>query len=277
MPAVHRTVTPGNRLLRGAITLAAACCAALPLAAQRATRHATVLFDAGHGQRFVIDRDEPLDLSALAGTLRHDGFDVRATTDPLTDRRLAGVDVLVISGAFQPLTGAESAAVLRFVARGGRLCVMLHVAPPLAPLLARMGVVTSNGVIRERRNLLDGQPLDFYVASIDPHPLTRDLPRFAVYGAWALLAEAPGVAVVARTSRWSWVDLDGDSRLGPADARQSLGVVVAGRYGRGSLAVFGDDAMFQNMFLRGENARLARNLARWLRTGATDTVATASR
>lgn len=242
-----------------------------------ASSQPVVLFDAGHGQRFAIAREGTLDLSALAAVLRHEGLAVRSTDVPLTDAALVGVDALVIAGAFAPLAPRETEAVLRFVARGGRLSVMLHVAPPMAPFLARLGVTTSNGVIRERRNVIDGQPLHFRVTALDPHPLTRDLAGFAVHGSWALLAESPHAAVVARTTSWSWVDLNGDGRLGGGDARQAFGVLVAGRYGRGELAVFGDDALFQNAFLRDENARLARNLARWLRSaGAARAVSAAA-
>ena len=227
-----------------------------------------VLFDQGHGERFVIDTEGTLDLSGLAAVLAEDGLQVRATRTPLTDAQLAGVTALVISGAFSPLSPAEIETVRQFVARGGLLCVMLHVAPPLAPLLAPFGVVTSNGVIHERREVIGGQGLDFRVVTLAPHALTRDLSHFAVYGSWALLPEGPRMTALARTSDWAWVDLDADGRLGPRDARQPFGVLVAGRYGRGEVAVFGDDALFQNAFLHDNNLLLARNLARWLRTPA---------
>lgn len=44
-------------------------------------------------------------------------------------------------------------------------------------------------------------------------------------------------------------------------------MVVAGSYGKGRFAVFGDDAIFQNRFLDADNRKLAANLARWLKGG----------
>jgi len=43
-------------------------------------------------------------------------------------------------------------------------------------------------------------------------------------------------------------------------------VVVAGKLSSGRFVVFGDDAVFQNKFLTGDNLILGRNLAAWLAT-----------
>jgi len=45
-------------------------------------------------------------------------------------------------------------------------------------------------------------------------------------------------------------------------------VAVAGRSGKGRFVVFGDDAIFQNKFLTGDNLVLGRNLASWLAPAA---------
>lgn len=225
----------------------------------------TVLFDQGHGQLFVIERAGSLDLSTLAGLFRQDGFSVRAMNTPLTDERLADVDALVISGAFVSLTSEESEAVVHFVERGGRLCVMLHVAPPMAPFLARMGVLTSLGVVREERNLIDAKPQNFYVTQLTPHPLVRGLERFAVYGSWALLARDSSVTVIAQSSPRAWMDLNRNGLLDGQDVQRALGIAATGHHGRGELVVFADDSLFHNQFLHDENVQLAQNLVRWLR------------
>ena len=51
---------------------------------------------------------------------------------------------------------------------------------------------------------------------------------------------------------------------------QSFSVLVSGPHGSGELAVFGDDAMFQNRFLTGQNLELAHNLAAWLSAPGAD-------
>jgi hypothetical protein len=223
-----------------------------------------VLFDEGHGQPFLISGERPLDLSTLAGVFTAAGYEVRSSREPLDVAQLASCNVLVISGAFQPLRAEEVAAIQAFVARGGGLAVMLHIAPPLAGLLHPLEVDFSNGTLREHDRVIDGNPQNFRVTSLAPHPLTAGLTDFAVYGAWALRGTAPAVEVVAQTGGHSWVDLNHDGILDAGDAVQAFGVAVAGSAGQGRYAVFGDDALFQNRFLDGNNRLLADNLVRWL-------------
>ena len=224
----------------------------------------TVLFDEGHGQKFLIENEGALDLSGLAAVFRSGSAQVRASREPITETRLSGVEALVVSGPFAPFTAAETDAISGFLNRGGRLGLMLHIPFPLAPLLRRLQVDFSNGVIRERVNLIGDDPLDFHVTALSPHALTRDVTTFDVYGAWALRNEGPGLTVVARTSATAWIDLNNNGTLEPRDAVQSFAVVVAGQMGAGRFAVFGDDAIFQNRFLTGGNRALASNLVAWL-------------
>jgi hypothetical protein len=224
----------------------------------------TVLFDQGHGQRFLIDQGHDLDLSRLAGVFREAGFEATAGTTPLTTERLAATDALILSGAFKPYTPEEIEAIVAFVDRGGSLCIMLHIAPPLAPLLDRFGVAHANGVIREQEHIIDEDPLNFRVTRLADHPLFLGIRQFSLYGVWALLDDRPGVQAIAHTSPSAWIDLNGNRRLDAGDARQSFAVAVAGQAGKGRFVVFGDDAVFQNKFLVGDNLTLGRNLTVWL-------------
>jgi len=220
-----------------------------------------VLFDGGHKQQFHSDREGDLDLSGLASLFKDEGFDLRTSSFPLTGKSLDGIDVLVISGPFAPLSPDEIEAVARFVEEGGALCVMLHIAQPLGTLLHRLNVDFANGVIRESENVIDGESLNFRVFRLEPHPLTEGLEGFAVYGGWAVRNTDESIRILASTSPNASIDLNGDRK---GDAVQSFGVLVAGEIGKGRFAVFGDDAIFQNRFLKGENLRLGKNLARWL-------------
>jgi hypothetical protein len=226
-----------------------------------------VLFDQGHGQRFIIDRGGDLDLSLLAGTFRDLGHEVSTSSAPLTEKLLAGIDVLLISGPFQPYSPDEIEAVTRFVERGGAVCITLHIAPPLFSLLRRLGIDHSNSVIHEEEGIIKGDPLHFRVTRLEGHPLFQGISQFSLYGAWALLDKRPGVRSIARTSPSAWVDLNGNGTFDQGDARQSFAVAVAGEAGKGRFVVFGDDAIFQNKFLKEENLTLARNLAAWLAGG----------
>lgn len=227
----------------------------------------TVLFDQGHGQRFLIDKGDDLDLSRLAGVFRDAGFEPTSSTSLLTAERLTATDALILSGTFKPYTPEEIAAIAAFVNQGGALCIMLHVAPPLATLLHRLGVAHANGVIREQENIIDDDPLNFRVTRLADHPLFLGIRQFSLHGVWALLDERSGVQAIAHTSPSAWIDLNGNRRLDQGDARQSFAVAVAGQAGKGRFVVFGDDAVFQNKFLVGDNLTLGRNLAAWLATG----------
>jgi hypothetical protein len=236
--------------------------------AVRSTAPATIkliaLFDESHGQRFLAEHDGPLDLSHFTKVLEDQGFETKVNNEALTDQLLAHVDVLVISGAFKPLTAAEVEAITRFIERGGRLSVMLHIGPPVADLLHRLNTSISNGVICERENIIADTCLNFRVTRLKPHDLTKGLKEFSIFGGWALLNTGDNASIVAETSPRAWIDLNGDGQLGGRDAVQSFGVVVASRLGRGRFVVFGDDAMFQNQFVTDGNLLLAKNLAAWL-------------
>jgi len=123
-------------------------------------------------------------------------------------------------------------------------------------------------VIRERENVIGGDPVNFRVTRFEPHLVTRQLVAFSIYGGWALNNLDNGAIVIARTGPESWIDLNGDRVLGQGDAVQSFGVAVAGRLGQGQFALFGDDAIFQNQFLKDGNLTLARNLVAWLAPAA---------
>jgi len=238
----------------------------LSLATPAAAGQRRVLFDQGHGQAFKIEDEGDLQLGRLAEILRNDNWQVESSTSVLTPDLLTGVDALVISGAFRPLSNTEIDAVGSFLSSGGKLAVMLHIAPPLVSLLDRLGVACFNGVVREHDAdlILGGEPLYFKVTRLEDHPLNRDLEHVAFYGVWPMQPLHEGVTSIEKTSPSAWLDLDRDQKLSAPDVVQEFAVLVTGRVGNGEFAVFGDDAIFQNRFLQGENITLAQNLSRWL-------------
>jgi hypothetical protein len=227
-----------------------------------------VIFDEGHGQKFVIEEKGPLHLYLLSSLFKQQGFIVTTKALQISDNTLNGADVLVISGAFISLNPSEIDAIMRFIDRGGKLCVMLHIGQPVAELLWRFNVLISNGVINEQENIINNNQKDFYVTRLESHPLTEGLKKFAIYGGWALMSSDKKGKVIAQTSPEAWIDLNGDQRFSEGDARQSFGVIVTGAYGKGRYIVFGDDAIFQNKFLQKDNLDLGKNLVRWLLSNA---------
>lgn len=233
-----------------------------PLASLAGTSAPLVVVDQGHGQRFRIEDQGELQLTRFAGLLRGHGLEVRAVSAALDDATLGAASGLVISGPFQPLSPEEVEAVVRFVRRGGRLAVMLHIGTPLADLLHRLDVDISNAVLHERRHIIDSD-LNFLVTGLPVSPLFTGISGFSVYGAWALNSAAPGT-VRAGTSNEAWIDLNGDGSLSKGDAVGSFSVLISHMLDSGGFVIFGDDALFQNRYLEGENSRLAANLGAWL-------------
>jgi len=229
-----------------------------------------VLFDQGHGERFLVENKGELDLSKLGETFTSQGFNVKTSSpdQDFSDEALARVSTLIISGAFKPISDVEVGVIKKFIDRGGQLCVMLHIASPLAPLLNNLGVAVSNSVIREQTNVPQPEtPTDFFVTDLATHPLTKGLTQINLYGTWALNVEQPANSI-AQTSPQAWVDLNNNKNLDPGDATQAFSVVVTGQLSHGQFVVFADDAIFQNRFLVGPNQQLANNLAGWLKAGS---------
>ncbi len=224
-----------------------------------------VLVDQSHDQRFVVEKDEPLHLSGFAAIMKAEGFTVRTGAEPLTDESLKGADVLVISGPFKEIEPNEVDAVSRFLERGGRLAVMLHIGTPFTGLFRRIEVDFTNFVLGEQENIIAGDPKNFQVKKLADHPLLSGLQQFSLYGGWALKNTADNSRIIASTSPRAWIDFNGDGRLSRGDVMQEFGVAVAGNLGSGRFVVFGDDAIFQNKFLDDSNKKLAKNLARWLK------------
>ncbi len=224
-----------------------------------------VLFDQGHGQKFLIESKGELQLAGLAEIFRDRGFRVTGRSEPLTEASLANVDVLILSGPFRPYSADEVTAICEFIDRGGRLAAMLHFSQPLTGLLTELRVGVSPGVIHDPAEAIDGKPLNFRVTRFAPHRLCAGLERFSMYGVWAVTNTGNNATVVAFTSPGAWIDLGGNRQIPIVDAGWQYGVAVAGHYGRGRFVVFGDDAVFQNHFLDADNRQLAGNLADWLK------------
>jgi len=241
------------------------CAASILFSAQPSHGHKPlVLFDQGHGQRFTVEGENPLGLSRLAAVLREEGAQVQAITGLIDGAALSGAKALVVSGPFTPFEESEVEAIAGFVMRGGRVSIMLHIAPPVTSLLNGLGVASSRGVINEVGQTIGNMSLNFNVVRMERHTLTRDLKNFSVYGGWAVQNMGRNAIVIARTGPGAWLDANGNRTYDLGEPVESMGVVVAGRAGNGSFLVFGDDAIFQNKFLEGNNLSLGENLADWL-------------
>ena len=234
--------------------------------APAADKNPVVLFDEAHGEQFLPLQEGSLALTELGKIFTTQGFTIRSAKEPLTPASLAGVDAVVVSGPFAPFAPEEIDTLYAFVEQGGRLTIMLHVAPIISQLLARFDVVHSNGVIREEKSAqIEGEALNFQVTRLEKEPLFTGIEHFAVYGGWALASEGKFARLAASSGDKSWIDLDKDRSYSEQDARQSFGIIALGEVGKGNFVIFGDDAIFQNRFLTGANRQLAENLVQRLK------------
>ena len=250
-----------QRLILAALLLVAMTCTAIA-----AGKSPVVLFDEAHGEQFLPLQEGPLALTELGRIFTAQGFTIRSAKEPLTPELLPEVDAVVISGPFSPFTAAEINTLYAFVEGGGRLSIMLHVAPVTSQLLYRFGVIHANGVIREQAAAqIEGEAINFQVTRLEHDPLFAGIENFAVYGGWALAAEGSLGRIVARSGENSWIDLNKDRRYSEDDAMQSFGIIALGEVGKGNFVIFGDDAIFQNRFLTGTNRQLAANLVQRLK------------
>lgn len=227
-------------------------------------RQIRVLFDEGHGQKFLVDQTGPLDLSGLSALFQNEGLLVMSSKGEITEKVLADVDVLVLSGAFVPFSLAEISVIVNFVQKGGHLCVMLHVGLPVAELLKELNVYVSKGVVHEQENLIQQADTNFYVTASGKHELMKGIERFKVFGGWALLTDNANAATIGLTSTSAWIDTNMNGERDARELQRPLGLAIAGTAGDGRFVVFGDDAIFQNRYLSEENMQLGENLAKWL-------------
>jgi len=152
----------------------------------------------------------------------------------------------------------------KFVKEGGSLLVLLHIAPPLARVTERFGIVLSNAVISETENLIDGKSQDFYARHISPHPVTEGVSSVALYGTWGLLPEK-GAQVVAATGDNAYPDFNRNRVRDEGEPNIKVGVVAVCEFGKGKVVVVADDAPLANAFLSmGDNLKLATNIVSWL-------------
>jgi hypothetical protein len=219
----------------------------------------------------------------FAQLLRNDGYVVEAGTTPLSARSLAGVDLLVVANARQPLAPEECDAVATWVAGGGALLAITD-HPPIGermqPLLDRFGVAGTLGEVWDPAHHLPGQDGSHIVFTAIPrHALTEGVTRVATFTGQGVTGPPGAVAFLPLAStaveyhprqvgpgRWEMGD--------PKPAAPGLAQAVAFRHGKGRVVVTGEAAFLTaqrigherfGMNLPGtDNRRLALNVVHWL-------------
>ena len=223
-----------------------------------------IYFDTSHRVIFHPSSEQHLGLKKFVSLFSEKGNHVEIGDASLGTLGRGTVDVLVIPGSMVPYSQEEIAFIEKFVKDGGKLLVLLHIAPPLARLTEKFGIILSNAVISETKNLINGKSQDFFAKDIASHELTKGISKIALYGTWGIFAEGAG-KVIASTSENAYADFNRNRRLDHGEPKGKMGVVAVSSYGKGKVLVVADDAPLANAFLDvGDNRIFANNIVSWL-------------
>ena len=251
-----------------------------------------VYFLTGHGERDIENFDRRTGFSGVAQLIERDNVDVRTLELSVEKKIPADCAVLIVAGAAQSMSPAESDLIRTWLQRSGRLLVLADAlqASGLEPLLREWGVLLRNDVVVDPARTLTGR--EVFVSAYNIHPVTEKLsttaaifhlPRSVQPDTTQLrrmAADRPQVSPLALSSDSSWsesqpdqspakYDEGTDDQLGPA----SLAVAVEKGSSTGRLdmqirpariIVFGDSGFVSNGGLTGGDTSLFMSSLNWL-------------
>lgn len=229
------------------------------------TLHAgEAIFDISHHVIFQPDSEKPLGLKKFVNLFESMGSKAVLSEKNISPETLSRADVLIIPGSMRAYSKEEIDRIQLYVIEGGSLLVLLHIAPTLARVTERFGIILSNFVVSESINTIGGQSQDFYAKDIASHPVTKGIKSVALYGAWALLTEGNAKTVVSTSAR-AWGDINRNRMFDGGEPAQKFGLIAATDFGKGKVVVVADDAPLANAFIgEADNMGLAKNIINWL-------------
>jgi hypothetical protein len=185
---------------------------------------------------------------------------VNATTvDPAYERVVPENTVLFVIGPSVNVTEPRIEALKEYLIEGGTL-VLMDETGAVNPILSGLGLDAA----------VDGRPmLDpvFYYGSwrmpkiikvgdgLGVEDIALNLPS-------TLDVKGPGLKVLAYSSSFSFIDLDGDSEPSPGEPTGPFAVAAMTAYGKGRIIIFSDSSIFLNSVIGlGDNLKLLHNIA----------------
>ena len=249
-----------------------------------------VYFLAGHGEGDTEDRDPSTGFSDIRREIEHDNARVRVLKLAEAQAVPEDADAVVIAGATRRIPMAEVDLLRAYLARSGRLVVLLSgaVDPGLEELLREWGIRAGDDVVVDPAHTLSG--LELFLDDYGKHAITRDfkelttvfyMPRSvepADAAESAAQADKPQVQALLSSSPSSWAESDTDQKPMRYDASRDrkgpLSVAVASEKGGVAdldveirptrLVVFGDSDFVSNFSaLSAANADLFLAALNW--------------
>lgn len=181
--------------------------------------------------------------------------------DAAAQRVVPENSVLFVIGPSADVTQLRIEALKAYVLDGGTL-VLMDEAGAINPILSALGL----GIRVEGHPMLDAV---FYYGSwrmpkiIDVRDgLAPEVEEIALNLPSVLEVEGSGVKVLAYSSSFSFLDLDGDGAPSQGEPAGPFAVAVEVAYGKGRILVFSDSSLFLNGVLNlGGNLKLLEKIA----------------
>lgn len=224
-----------------------------------------LVYDLGHSEIFSPDDAGPIGYRSFVSKFSSWDYKLVINQKAITRDDLEDADVLVISGAMKPFTGAEVDVIREFVAHGGNLIITVHVAYFLNNLVEEFGFELTSSPIAQEENSFGGTPKNFIATAVDTQaPVCQGVQGVAVQGSWGLRSTDKNAFVVVSTGPDAWADFNANDAYDEGEPKGSYGIVGVALYGDGKVVVVADDAVFNNSVLRtASNEKLLENIATW--------------
>jgi ABC-type uncharacterized transport system involved in gliding motility auxiliary subunit len=249
----------------------------------------TVYFLEGHNER-LIDGDGGDDregYAMAAEALRNENYRVEKLLLAVTGDVPEDADAVIVAGATRPLIGDESAALDRYLQRGGGVLALVdpRARTDLVEKLAEWGVALGDDIVIDRQQALFGQ-MTSPVAIHDPsHAITEDLREYSLFHLARSVKQSDDAqgsfTEIVHSGQYSWAERDldryyskGEAELNDEDLVGPVPIGIAGSVkiageSDGSeesrLVVFGDADFASNQALGYyQNRDLFVNAVNWL-------------
>jgi ABC-type uncharacterized transport system involved in gliding motility auxiliary subunit len=204
-----------------------------------------VYFLTEHGMRPIDGKGatEKEGFARAADALRNENYVVETLNLATKGDVPEDADVLILAGPTRPLLPEETAALDRYLGRGGALLALVdpRAQTNFGDELARWGVDLGDDAIVDRVQSLFGQAMSPLAAEYGDHDITRDMREVAVFPMARSVKPRPNsdgasFVEIVRTGRESWAERDldqlfanGVAELGGDDLPGPVPVAVAGR------------------------------------------------
>jgi ABC-type uncharacterized transport system involved in gliding motility auxiliary subunit len=248
-----------------------------------------VYFLEGHNER-LIEGDAGKDregYAMAADALRNENYRVEKLLLAVTGDVPEAANAVIVAGPTRPLLAEESAALDRYLQRGGAVLAMIdpRARTNLVEKLAEWGVVLGDDLVVDRQQAIFGQA-NTPVARHDPnHAITRDLREYSLFHVVRSVKQSEGATgsftEIVHTGRDSWAErdlekffTDGEAELNEDDLIGPVPIGIAGTVKIGGtegeseesrLVVFGDADFASNQLLDFyQNRDLFVNTVNWL-------------